>query len=361
MLIMLLSDLLDRLWSSVDDPLATSAAKEEPPAWELPDSMLTGGMPANFEQTRRAVGDLTEQLAEKKDKIELLLERMAKLQKRYAAMTEEREDAERVLREAAKKEVKRRKRKSRKHRKQDKENGGVLVKKPSGKGDAMQKYAHPLDELKDFQENADHPCAGASPSKALVVADGNAKVKADGRVAHPLDDHFELGEEAEAEEEEARQEAELEEHVSRILDWVDKCRAPGEDPFEDMRREISANFDEIATTMHRIEGSSTQTFQPKGAETTLLEMLEARELALVEARDDLELLHEETDEAEYFWSNMYCADCRDDDVPEGDICSPEEAQLLLYLGKNLHDYMYNVEAHRDYLVDVSEKFDTGLF
>jgi hypothetical protein len=58
---------------------------------------------------------------------------------------------------------------------------------------------------------------------------------------------------------------------------------------------------------------------------------------------------------------MYCADCRDDDVPEGDICSPEEAQLLLYLGKNLHDYMYNVEAHRDYLVDVSEKFDTGLF
>ena len=47
---------------------------DEPPAWELPAHMLTGGMPANFEQTRRAVGDLTEQLAEKKDKIELLLE-----------------------------------------------------------------------------------------------------------------------------------------------------------------------------------------------------------------------------------------------------------------------------------------------
>ena len=87
-------------------------------------------------------------------------------------------------------------------------------------------------------------------------------------------------------------------------------------------------------------------------------------LALVDARDDLEMMNNETDDAVYYWGNMYCANCDhgcDDDDDDDECCSPEEAQLLLYLGKNLHDYMYNVEAHRDYLVDVSEKFDTGLF
>ena len=344
--------------------------EEEPPAWELPDSMLTGGMPANFEQTRRAVGDLTEQLAEKKDKIELLLERMSKLQARYAKMTEERETAEEMLLEAVKKTSPLPRRKKKKSRSKKKKSSPRKDKENAGTGGARstpqkaQQYAHPLDDLKDFQENEDHPCndtpqkQGASPGGGgqLVVKDRSPPKGPDGKIRHPLDDHFELGTEA-------TEEAELEEHVSRILDWVDKCKEPGADPFGRMRREICDHFDDIAKTMHRIEGSSTQTFTPKGDETTLLEMLEARENALIEARDDLMQLHDETDDAEYFWSNMYCANCsaHDDDDDDDEFCSPEEAQLLLYLGKNLHDYMCKIEYHRDHLVDVSEKFDAGFF
>ena len=62
---------------------------------------------------------------------------------------------------------------------------------------------------------------------------------------------------------------------------------------------------------------------------------------------------------------MYCANCSghddDDDDDDDEFCSPEEAQLLLYLGKNLHDYMCKIEYPRDHLVDVSEKFDAGFF
>ena len=110
--------------------------EEEPPAWELPDSMLTGGMPANFEQTRRAVGDLTEQLAEKKDKIELLLERMSKLQARYAKMTEERETAEEMLLEAVKKTSPLPRRKKKKARSKKKKSSPRKDKENAGKGGA---------------------------------------------------------------------------------------------------------------------------------------------------------------------------------------------------------------------------------
>ena len=55
---------------------------EAPPAWELPEAMLTGGMPAQFEATRRDVGNLTMRLADKKQEIDELLERMAKMKKR---------------------------------------------------------------------------------------------------------------------------------------------------------------------------------------------------------------------------------------------------------------------------------------
>ena len=50
-----------------------------------------------------------------------------------------------------------------------------------------------------------------------------------------------------------------------------------------------------------------------------------------------------------------------EDEDEDEVLSPEEAQLLLYLGKNLHDYALDVEDHRDYLMETSKKFDMGLF
>ena len=58
---------------------------EAPPAWELPESMLTGGMPSQFEATRRDVGDLSEALQGKQKEIEGLLARMAKLRGKRAA------------------------------------------------------------------------------------------------------------------------------------------------------------------------------------------------------------------------------------------------------------------------------------
>ena len=359
---------------------------EEPPAWELPEAMLTGGMPANFEKTRRDVGDLTDALAEKKDKIEELLERMSKLQARYAAMGDEREVIEETLRTAAMAAppTKRRGRKARKGRKkkrsprkgEGKENSRARSRSPRPTRSPRSpraaivttaatpvKYAHPLDDLKDFQENENHPCVENTPDKKKSPRRDRSDARAtpqrrsDGKLAHPLDDHFELGTEA-------TEEAETEAHIARILEWVAQCREPGADPFGAMRSEIRSNFDQIEATMHHIQGSSTQTFQPKGAETTLLEMLEARENALIAARDDLELMNEETDDAAFYWGNMYiCDDCNDNDVDDSEetVCSPEEAQLLLYLGKNLHDYMYNIEAHKDYLVEMADMFDCGVF
>ena len=52
---------------------------DAPAAWDLPEAMLTGGMPQGFENTRRDVGSLTMKIANKKADIEALLERMAKL------------------------------------------------------------------------------------------------------------------------------------------------------------------------------------------------------------------------------------------------------------------------------------------
>ena len=42
-------------------------------------------------------------------------------------------------------------------------------------------------------------------------------------------------------------------------------------------------------------------------------------------------------------------EAEDDD----EVLSPEEAQLLLYLGKNLHDYVVDVEQHQGYTQPVT--------
>ena len=47
---------------------------DAPAAWDLPEAMLTGGMPQGFENTRRDVGSLTMKIANKKADIEALLE-----------------------------------------------------------------------------------------------------------------------------------------------------------------------------------------------------------------------------------------------------------------------------------------------
>ena len=62
---------------------AMSAHEDEIPAWDLPEEML-GGLPMGFEVTRRACAGLTNELDDKKAKIEALLERMARLKERYA-------------------------------------------------------------------------------------------------------------------------------------------------------------------------------------------------------------------------------------------------------------------------------------
>ena len=74
---------------------------DAPAAWDLPEAMLTGGMPQGFENTRRDVGSLTMKIANKKADIEALLERMAKLQSRYKNMTEGKEEMSRTVKKAA--------------------------------------------------------------------------------------------------------------------------------------------------------------------------------------------------------------------------------------------------------------------
>ena len=76
---------------------------DAPAAWDLPEAMLTGGMPQGFENTRRDVGSLTMKIANKKADIEALLERMAKLQSRYKNMTEGKEEMSRTVKKAARK------------------------------------------------------------------------------------------------------------------------------------------------------------------------------------------------------------------------------------------------------------------
>ena len=59
----------------------------------------------------------------------------------------------------------------------------------------------------------------------------------------------------------------------------------------------------------------------------------------------LEVMDEETDEAAHFWGHLYACDSDDDeDEVDDEACSPEEAQLLLYLGHSLHDYLGDAPA-----------------
>ena len=49
------------------------------------------------------------------------------------------------------------------------------------------------------------------------------------------------------------------------------------------------------------------------------------------------------------------------DEVDDEACSPEEAQLLLYLGHSLHDYLGDVEEHKHALMKASEQFEGGMF
>jgi hypothetical protein len=112
--------------------------------------------------------------------------------------------------------------------------------------------------------------------------------------------------------------------------------------------------------MGRIEGSSTQTF--KGEETQLLELLEAREAALVEAQADLEALHDDTDDALERWESCYCLGGGDDDESTtGGVVQADEAKLLLSHGISLHDFANTTRAHRDHITRVSDRFDFGIY
>ena len=87
---------------------------DAPAAWDLPEAMLTGGMPQGFENTRRDVGSLTMKIANKKADIEALLERMAKLQSRYKNMTEGKEAMSRTVKKAARKSQREKRRRKKK-------------------------------------------------------------------------------------------------------------------------------------------------------------------------------------------------------------------------------------------------------
>ena len=108
---------------------------DAPAAWDLPEAMLTGGMPQGFENTRRDVGSLTMKIANKKADIEALLERMAKLQSRYKNMTEGKEAMSRTVKKAARKSQREKRRRKKKRDKAKK---------------AKKKMAHPLDGIDEF-------------------------------------------------------------------------------------------------------------------------------------------------------------------------------------------------------------------
>jgi len=305
---------------------------DAPAAWDLPEAMLTGGMPEGFEKTRRDVGSLTMQIASKKAGIEELLERMAKLQSRYKKLAEGKEEMSKTVRKAARKAQKEKRKR----------------KKKRDKAKKAKKMVHLLDGIDEFSTTVkQEPAAVVEEQEQMAPG------------AHPLDDHFELGTEAE----EAAAEKECDQQVERILEWVQACKDPSADPFGDLQQRLAADFMEIEKVMYRMEGSSTQTFaEPaKGPQTCMLEQLEARERVLEDARDELRVMDEETDEATHFWGHLYACDSDEEDDDDDEACSPEEAQLLLYLGHSLHDYLGDVEAHKDVLVKASEQFDGGLF
>ena len=309
---------------------------DAPAAWDLPEAMLTGGMPQGFENTRRDVGSLTMKIANKKADIEALLERMAKLQSRYKNMTEGKEEMSRTVKKAARKSQREKRRRKKKRDKAKK---------------AKKKMAHPLDGIDEFSTTVKQEEPIPREEEPVPSKPG----------AHPLDDHFELGTEAE----EAAAEKECDQQVERILEWIQACKDPGKDPFGDLQNKLKADFMEIEKVMHRMEGSSTQVFgeaPAKGPQTCMLEALEARERALEDARDELEVMDEETDEAAHFWGHLYACDSDDDeDEVDDEACSPEEAQLLLYLGHSLHDYLGDVEEHKHALMKASEQFEGGMF
>ena len=114
---------------------APSPYDDAPAAWDLPEAMLTGGMPQGFENTRRDVGSLTMKIANKKADIEALLERMAKLQSRYKNMTEGKEEMSETVKKAARKSQREKRRRKKKRDKAKK---------------AKKKMAHPLDGIDEF-------------------------------------------------------------------------------------------------------------------------------------------------------------------------------------------------------------------
>ena len=138
--------------------------------------------------------------------------------RRYAALNEDGEAAAKTLKEAVKKSTRQKKKAKREKRRKEKEAAkkakenaapAHLVKKKEKK----KKLAHPLDELADFQETEE-------PSTALVVKEPEpAKAAPRQPGSHPLDDHFELGTEAE----EAEMDREADKQVTEILKWVDAC------------------------------------------------------------------------------------------------------------------------------------------
>ncbi|KAJ1448394.1 hypothetical protein M885DRAFT_623473 [Pelagophyceae sp. CCMP2097] len=320
-------------------------------AWDMPPEMLTG-CPTGFEQTRRKCLGLTEQLDDKKKSIDDLLARMARLQSRFAKLATDTPDVEVMLKAAGKAPRRRRAKKSvdkvraasdGKHSTAEKR--GKENERRRGKTASPRRVAHPLDEHPDFQE--------AVVEEPVVREAYAAPTQPGALFEHPLDGHFELGNAAEDEEDAEALELDEQKYISSVLDWIESCRTPGNDPFGKLEGKISAAFDEIQRTMQKIEGSSTQVFTAKGEETQLLDLLLAREKALEDARDDLELLHDETDDAVGKWQGLYCMD---DDGEEDEVLSPEEAKLLLYLGKSLHDYVYQTEEHKHHLLDVAEGF-----
>ena len=171
---------------------------DAPAAWDLPEAMLTGGMPQGFENTRRDVGSLTMKIANKKADIEALLERMAKLQSRYKNMTEGKEEMSRTVKKAARKSQREKRRRKKKRDKAKK---------------AKKKMAHPLDGIDEFSTTVKQEEPVPQEEEPVPSKPG----------AHPLDDHFELGTEAE----EAAAEKECDQQVERILEWIQACKDPG--------------------------------------------------------------------------------------------------------------------------------------
>ena len=145
---------------------------DAPAAWDLPEAMLTGGMPQGFENTRRDVGSLTMKIANKKADIEALLERMAKLQSRYKNMTEGKEEMSRTVKKAARKSQREKRRRKKKRDKAKK---------------AKKKMAHPLDGIDEFSTTVKQEEPVPQEEEPVPSKPG----------AHPLDDHFALGTAAE--------------------------------------------------------------------------------------------------------------------------------------------------------------------